>query len=76
MCGRTIQLIIGALRSQRSSLGTNDVWEAAPAYFVGSGGHSTIHGHDCIVFTLLLLFLTIVIFIAPSPSSPLRGQVV
>lgn len=43
-------------------------------YLDGSGGHSTIQGHEFIVFTLFVLFLTIVIFIAPSPSSPPQGS--
>jgi hypothetical protein len=33
-------------------------------YFTFSGGISTIHGHAAIVFTLLVLFLITVIFIA------------
>ena len=46
----------------------------AGGYFVGSGGASTIQGHTLIVFTFVLLFLTTVIFIAPSPSSPPQGS--
>ena len=44
-------------------------------YFDGSGGVSTIHGQTCMTF-LVLLFLTTVIFIGPSPSSPPQGSVV
>jgi hypothetical protein len=37
-------------------------------YLAGSGGASVIHGHTVIVFTLLPLFRTTVIFISFSRS--------
>jgi hypothetical protein len=39
-----------------------------------TAGSSTIHGHDAIVFTLPLLFFTIVIFMTYSSGAPLRAD--